>query len=567
MNKIFPFGLIAFKMGIILFVFVPFYLFSSISVQAQGCANPNFAGAVNYPAGTQQTNSVAIGDLNGDGKADMVATYMYNVLVYFNDGNGVFGTPVSYTAGSDPIYVDIHDLNGDRKPDLAIANEGSKNVSVFFNNGMGGFGTATNYTVGSNPYSLKVGDLNGDGTPDLSVVNHGTNNVSVLFNNGSGKFSSPTNYTTGTSPQDIIMKDLNGDGKPDMAVSNEVSNNVSVFFNNGSGNFGAESNYNVGTRPIMMGAADFNGDGKTDLTVANSGSNNLSVLFNNGNGAFGAAVNYAIGSLPQVVTTGDVNGDGKPDLLATNFNNNNLSILLNNGNGSFASPFNLTTGNGPGMVAIGDINGDGKADISVANYTSHTISVFLNTCTAGSYILLPVKLTSLKVDEYNGAVELKWTVAEEQGITRYEVEKSLRGENFQKIGEVNASRKSAYNYIDNSPTQGTNYYRLRIFESDGSFHFSPIVTMRMTSNKASIAIYPNPVNNHQFRLQLINQPQGLFTVQLYNNLGQQVFKKLINHPMGSSFETIVLPVSFGKGMYHAEVRSLERKQVFDIVIE
>jgi hypothetical protein len=567
MNTLYSFGATCFKLVTLSFVFILFYLFFPIALRAQGCATPSFGGATNYTAGSQQTNSVAIADLNADGKADMVATCMYNVLVYFNNGNGVFGTPVSYTAGSDPIYVDIHDLNGDRNPDLVVANEGSKNVSVLFNNGMGGFGTATNYTVGSNPYSLKVGDLNGDGTPDLSVVNHGTNNVSVLFNNGSGIFSSLTNYTSGASPQDIIMKDLNGDGKPDMAVSNEFSNTISVFFNNGNGNFGPASNYTVGTRPIMMGAADFNGDGKTDLTVANSGSNNVSVLFNNGSGVFGAAVNYAIGSLPQVVTTGDVNGDGKPDLVATNFNNNNLSILLNSGNGSFASPFNLTTGDGPGMVAIGDINGDGKADISVANYTSHTISVFLNTCTAGSYIFLPVKLTSLKVDEYNGAVELKWTVAEEQGITRYEVEKSLRGDNFQKIGEVIASSKSAYNYMDNSPTQGTNFYRLRILESAGSFHFSPIVTMRMTSNKASISIYPNPVRNHQLTLHFINQPQGVFTLQLFNNLGQPVLKKLFNHSIGSSFESTVLPVNFGNGMYHAELQSVNGKQVFNILVE
>jgi len=323
----------------------------------------------------------------------------------------------------------------------------------------------------------------------------------------------------------------------------------------------------VGSGPVMMDAGDLNGDGKTDLAVANSGSNNVSVLFNNGSGVFGAAVNYTVGTGPQAVTIGDVTGDRKRDLVVSNYNSNTLSILTNNGSGGFGTATPFTTGTGPGTVAIGDINGDAKADLAVANYTSHNISVFLNSCTAGTYIPLPVQLTSFKAVERSGSVQLAWTVAEERGIDRYEVEKSLRGDNFQKIGEVGAANTSVYNFFDNAPAQGKNFFRLRIIENDGSYRYSSIVAVIIGSDIASIAIYPNPTSNHRLGLQLVNQPQGLYRLKLYNNVGQQVMSKLINHTIGSSFETIVLPPGIDKGLYHAVVESTNGRKGFDLIIE
>ena len=83
----------------------------------------------------------------------------------------------------------IGDLNGDGKPDLAVANYGSNTVSVLLGNGDGGFGAKTDFATGSDPYSVAIGDLNGDGKPDLAVANSSSNTVSVLLGNGDGQRS------------------------------------------------------------------------------------------------------------------------------------------------------------------------------------------------------------------------------------------------------------------------------------------------------------------------------------------------------------------------------------------
>ena len=84
--------------------------------------------------------------------------------------------------GTNPYSVAIGDLNGDSKPDLAVANIGSDNVSVLLGDGTGSFGPATNFPVGTGPISVAIGDLNGDSKPDLAVANWGSSTVSILLN-------------------------------------------------------------------------------------------------------------------------------------------------------------------------------------------------------------------------------------------------------------------------------------------------------------------------------------------------------------------------------------------------
>lgn len=137
--------------------------------------------------------SVAIADLNGDGKPDLTtASYPNTVSVRFGNGDGTFGAPTDYGTGSYCRLVAIGDLDGDGKPDLVTANVGTDSVSVLLGNGDGTFGPRMDFGTGLYPYSVAIGDLNRDGKLDLATANYGSHTVSVLLNIGTG--------TTGVDP-------------------------------------------------------------------------------------------------------------------------------------------------------------------------------------------------------------------------------------------------------------------------------------------------------------------------------------------------------------------------------
>ena len=395
-----------------------------LPVTASFAQTVSFDPATNFAVGTTPL-SVAIGDLNGDGKPDLaVANYASgNVSILLGDGTGAFGAATNVTAGTGAHSVAIGDLDGDGKPDLAVANYLNNNVSILLGDGTGAFGATTNFTAGFRPVSVAIGDLNGDGTPDLAVANHSSSNVSILLGDGTGDFGAATNVVVGTTPVSVAIGDLNGDGAPDLAVANLNSHNVSILLGDGTGAFGAATNVTAGVNPRWVAIGDLNGDGQPDLAVANISGNNVSILLGDGTGAFGAATNFA-GARPTSVVIGDFNGDGKPDLAMENGHSNNVSILLGDGTGAFGAATNFAVGSDPVSVAVGDLNGDGKPDLAVANVSSNNVSILLNTTQfAPSDTTAPV-VTGMLTPAPNGAgwnntdVAIAWSASDpESAIT------------------------------------------------------------------------------------------------------------------------------------------------------
>jgi hypothetical protein len=343
---------------------------------ASTSASPIFGPAATYGSGGGSPYSVTVADVNGDGKPDaLVANDCFDtncangsVGVLLGNGDGTFQAPVAYSSGGqDAIAVAVGDVNGDGKPDVLVANHcfdttcANGSVSVLLGNGDGTFQTPVSYGSGGlYALSVAVGDVNGDGKPDVLVANYcedsscATNgSVSVLLGNGDGTFQAARSYDSGgpggQNAIAVAVGDVNGDGKPDLAVTNQCASStncdmdfgpgsVGVLLSNGDGTFQAPVVYSSGGQDaIAVAVADVNGDGKPDLLVSHwcvssdtCDEGGVGVLLGNGDGTFQAPVVYSSGGLYALsVAAADVNGDGKPDLLVANESGNTVGVLLN----------------------------------------------------------------------------------------------------------------------------------------------------------------------------------------------------------------------------------------------
>ena len=364
-----------------------------------------FLPVVDYPSGGSYASSVAIDDLNGDGHPDVVvvnprgggANDFGIVGVLLGHGDGTFGPPVSYSsAGYQAAFLAIRDVNGDGKLDLVMANQcqdafncaAGGGVGVLLGNGDGTFQAPVSYSSGGYlTQSLVVGDVNGDGKLDLVVANQcqtssncsngGT--VSVLLGNGDGTFQTPVSYSSGGFEATYLaIGDFNQDGKLDLAVANNCATGpncttggiVNVLLGNGDGTFEVPVDvYNtVNYSAYSIAIGDVNGDGKPDLFVGLYDPGGVTVLLGNGDGTFQSGSGYSSGgTYVYSIAIGDVNGDGKQDLVVANADSSSVGILLGNGDGTFQSAASYASGGGSNSVAIGDLNGDGKPDLVVAN--------------------------------------------------------------------------------------------------------------------------------------------------------------------------------------------------------
>ncbi|WP_341899605.1 FG-GAP-like repeat-containing protein [Synechococcus sp. UW140] len=347
------------------------------------------AGNVSKASSLQQTFatganpfSVSMGDVNGDGRLDIITANFgsTDASVLMGNGNGTFKPKADFATGSYSASVTLGDVNGDGTLDIVTANYSSPNVSVLLGNGDGSFQDKQTLTTDAGPASVALGDINGDGRLDIITANFGDSSASVLLANGDGTFAAQATFATGAKPRAVTLGDVNGDGRLDIITANfgTNSNSASVLLGNGNGTFATKTDFTTGTAPASVTLGDVNGDGRLDIITANLFSDTASVLLGNGNGTFGPKTDFATGSNPASVTLGDVNGDGRLDIITANQYSANVSVLLGNGNGSFQEKQTLTTDAGPVSVALGDMNGDGRLDIITANLFSANVSVLLD---------------------------------------------------------------------------------------------------------------------------------------------------------------------------------------------
>jgi hypothetical protein len=367
------------------------FLISSLSIC--WAATPLFQLLNTYSSGGYSPVSLAVADLNGDGKMDVVVANLCttyencpgdgSIGVLLGNGDGTLQPPTTYKSGGQHTsWVAVGDVNSDGKPDIITSSEwlvygGTGAVGILLGNGDGTFKPPVTYLSGGYfSESVAIADFNHDGIPDLAIADsssacidgscNGPGDVSILQGAGDGTFQEPKTYPSGHYIADsIAAADINGDGAVDLLVGH--FGEIGVLLGKGDGTFQPARTYSSGgDYNSWLAISDVNRDGKLDLLVTNarsqgnSAAGRVGVLLGNGDGRF------------QPVTTYRSSGDHASSIAVTNVDrDHNLDILVNDGHG-----LNVLWGHGDGTfvhgaagpfiaqaMTVADLDRDGRIDV------------------------------------------------------------------------------------------------------------------------------------------------------------------------------------------------------------
>ena len=242
-----------------------------------GNGDGTFGAFATYPTDTWSL-FVAAGDFNLDGHPDIATANKYaaTVSVLIGIGDGTLALPVNYSVRGDPGLawsVAVGDLNSDGRPDLVAGT--TRTVSIFLGNGDGTFAPQVeyfaNYTYsgGAAPASVLIGDFNGDRQSDVAVV--GASQVVIFLGLGDGTLQSPTGYSACSNSRYGTAQDINADGNLDVVLAcGAATSGVNVLLGWGDGTLDEATIYATSFSTWSTAAADFDGDGYLDIAVAGS---------------------------------------------------------------------------------------------------------------------------------------------------------------------------------------------------------------------------------------------------------------------------------------------------------
>ena len=350
-------------------------------------------GPPNNITGDTPFDSVAIGDLDGDGRQDLVGAYYGDkVLIFPGLGDGTFGVPTVLTVGAGSESVAIGDFNEDGNRDLVINGWGTR---VFMGLGDGTFGSPT-AVPDTGSHLVFIADCDGDGHEDLLTGGQ----VTVNLGRGDGTFGAGIRSTSEEDISDLAFGDFDHDGRLDVVTAGKVDfgssivpREFTVLLGQGDGRFGGRMTYVPiagGARSVAFG--DMNGDGLQDVVAGNV------IILNLGEGAFGPSMPLGLDDVSRPAVIGDFNADGRRDIVSPDRSTGSVSILLGLGDGTFGAEMIFAAGPDAGSVAIGDFNADGRQDLLVG---SASVLLGLGDGTFGPPIPTAIEESLVAVADFN----------------------------------------------------------------------------------------------------------------------------------------------------------------------
>lgn len=340
---------------------------------ARNAGTGEFYQAGSYVAGT--STGVVTADLNHDGIADLISSRTTagsrGLEVFLGNADGTFGAATTFGGSEWSADLAVGDLNGDGNADIINSVGAGNVVRVYMGNGDGSFQSSVSYASYAFMRGGVIGDVNGDGIPDFvaGASNPADDMINVFLGNGDGTLRAAVSYTTGYGSNiggNIEIGDFNGDGRNEIVASLAATSRVLVLSSDATGNLSVSQDLSSGGGPRGTTIGDFNEDGYLDFAAISQIDSAIDVFINKGDGTFNSRVSYATGSATSSsqVKSVDIDGDGKVDLITTN--TTGVSVHFGNGDGTFRGPIStsLALGVPPAGIAVADFNRDGAIDVA-----------------------------------------------------------------------------------------------------------------------------------------------------------------------------------------------------------